>query len=64
MKPTLIELIPILGMVKYYKRYFKSEKRDLQEAKFANWMSFYYISVNAIFVVLLGYIAQLLINLK
>ncbi len=42
MKPVLIEWIPIYGMFKYFKRYFKTEKRDFSESIIAQWFGFYH----------------------
>jgi hypothetical protein len=43
MIPTLIELIPIYGMFKYSKRYFKAEKRGYKEANIAQWFQTYHM---------------------
>jgi hypothetical protein len=55
MKPQGTEWIPFYGMFKYYSRYFRADKRDIEEAiRIAQWVQAYHIVATVIVIALLG----------
>ncbi len=50
MKPKLIELIPIYGMIKYSTRYFAAQKRGNREARIAIWVEMYHMVTGLIII--------------
>jgi len=54
MKPQGTEWIPFYGMFKYYSRYFRADKRDIEEAIRAQWVQAYHIVATVIVIALLG----------
>lgn len=56
MKPKLIEWIPVYGMFKYFKRYFKADKRGNYEANIAQWFEVYHMATGLMITfTILGY---------